>query len=172
MALHDQIRDAVKAALGDTSSARIKELESSLSAALAAHETTRTALTAATAKISALETAAALVPATDARVTALEAEKTTLTASVATLTAEKTALTEKVATLEATIADPNGKIEKVAGTKAAEIAAAQGIAPIPATPAANPKTEKTGTDGLKGRARFAAATKAQLDKDFPLPGRN
>ena len=34
------------------------------------------------------------------------------------------------------------------------------------------EAEKAATEGLKGRARFAAATKAQLDKDFPLNTRN
>ena len=172
MALLDQIRDAVKGALADTSATRIKELGDQLAAALAAHETTKTLLATATSKINELETAAALVPATDARVTALESKKATLTAQVAQLSTQNTALANEVATLEATIADPKGKIEQVAGTKAAEIAAAQGVLPIPAAPAANPKAEKTETPGLKGRARFAAATKAQLDKDFPLNNRN
>lgn len=87
--------------------------------------------------------------------------------NIADLQAEVRTKDAKISALEATIADPKGKIEQIASTKAVEIASSQGVPALAARPPANPAATTATATNLKGRARLEAAINAEFAKTLP-----
>lgn len=165
MTIAEQIKTAVSAAFSELRAALVKpNPESSSPAPAPAGESVSHADLTDQVRAEIKSAVDAAVAPLQTELTQAKADLATANESIANLQAEARAKDAKIATLEATIADPKGKIETVASTKAAEIAAAQGVPALPANPPVNPAASVApSAKVLKGRARLEAAINAQLN---------
>ena len=180
MTLAEQIKNAVTAALSDLRAALVKPpaTPDTAAASPAAPSSPATPSAGTSDPCSSVKSVSDVTDQVRAEITtavkaALEpinseltqarADLATAKQTIGSLQGQVTAKDTEITDLKATIANPKGKIETLASTKAAEIAGSQGCAALPANPPANPAAaaNANATAGLKGRARLEAAIAAQ-----------